>query len=284
MRTKKCPRSGIFHILESIVLYGWLFFISRKEEIYDHPKEKGGSPMPNHVMNVLTLRGEPEQLLQLMESVKYDRLGAGSVDFNKIIPMPETLDIEAGSRTDRGLKFYRAFVEVYTLGGTCNMDRLAMIPKESEEIFLRQRADIPVDEWELGKTAWNNLQRYGAPTWYEWCTQHWGTKWNSYGYDEGARGDADCGLRFQTAWSAPHPVLQKLTEQFLNVEIAHRWADEDLGRNCGQRIYYGGSCIEAYYPEAYAEGLSFAAELWEIDPEEAFAEDNQDVIDGGMEY
>lgn len=69
-----------------------------------------------------------------------------------------------------------------------------------------------------------------------------------------------------------------------NVEITHRWADEDLGRNCGQRIYYGGSCIEAYYPEAYAEGLSFAAELWEIDPEEAFAEDNQDVTDGGMEY
>ena len=53
--------------------------------------------MPNHVMNVLTLRGEPEQLLQLMESVKYDRLGTGSVDFNKIIPMPETLDIEADS-------------------------------------------------------------------------------------------------------------------------------------------------------------------------------------------
>ena len=45
--------------------------------------------MPNHVTNVLTLHGEPEQIRAMLEAIQYDDLGIGSVDFNKIIPMPE---------------------------------------------------------------------------------------------------------------------------------------------------------------------------------------------------
>ena len=51
--------------------------------------------MPNHVTNVLTLHGEPEQIRAMLEAIQYDDLGIGSVDFNKIIPMPESLNIEA---------------------------------------------------------------------------------------------------------------------------------------------------------------------------------------------
>ena len=141
--------------------------------------------MPNHVENIVTLSGDEQEIRRMLERIKSDELGVGTVDFNKIIPMPESLNIEAGSRTDRGLKFYKDFIEVYTLGGTINMENLRNIPVKSEEIFLRQRTDIRRDEWELGKTAWNNLRQYGAPTWYEWCNQNWGTKWNAYGYDEG---------------------------------------------------------------------------------------------------
>ena len=65
--------------------------------------------MPNHVMNRLHLSGDQERINKLLESVK----GEDSVlDFNRIIPMPETLNIECGSRTDRGLKAYKDFVYV----------------------------------------------------------------------------------------------------------------------------------------------------------------------------
>lgn len=224
--------------------------------------------MPNHVMNVLTLWGEAEQIRELLDTIKDDRWGAGSVDFNKIIPMPSSLNIEAGSRTHRGLKAYREFVEVFTLGGTINMDKLSEIPLQSEAAFLRQRTDISGDKWELGRAAWNNLRLYGAPTWYEWCIQHWGTKWNAYGLDDGGSFDTEDNLRFQTAWSAPPPILRQLTEQFPNIEIEHQWADEDLGSNCGQRVYRSGVCIEEYYPEGNIAGVRFAAELWERDLEE----------------
>lgn len=191
--------------------------------------------MPNHVTNVLTLHGESDQIRAMLEAIQYDDLGIGSVDFNKIIPMPESLNIEAGSQTSTGLKAYQDFIEVYTLGGTIHQDDLENIPRKSEDAFLRQRSDIRPKEWKLGKAAWNNIRLYGVPTWYGWRNQHWGTKWNSYGYGEAEvnyqEGDA---LNFLTAWSAPHPVMEKLAEMFPNVEIEHEWADEDIGHNCGR--------------------------------------------------
>ena len=222
--------------------------------------------MPNHVVNHISLHGDPQKIREVLEAIKSDKLGIGSMDFNKIIPMPKSLDIEAGTRTDRGLKAYRDFIEVYTLAGTLDK-ALSQIPLKSEEVFLRQRADIKRDEWKLGKTAWNNIRQYGTPTWYDWCVSNWGTKWNAYGYDEDTIDyhDGDM-LYFQTAWSAPHPVLEKLAEMFSDVELEHEWADEDIGHNCGRRSYQGGKRIEEYYPENEAEAIEFACEMWEYDP------------------
>lgn len=223
--------------------------------------------MPNHVTNVLTLRGEPEQIRAMLGAIQYDDLGIGSVDFNKIIPMPESLNIEAGSQTSTGLKAYQNFIEVYTLGGTIHLGDLANIPHESEDAFLKQRSDIRPEEWELGKAAWNNIRLYGAPTWYEWCNRNWGTKWNSYGYD-GMVGGYPSGntLRFLTAWSAPHPVMEKLAEMFPNVEIEHEWADEDIGHNCGRYRYQNGVRIEEWFPETNREAIDLGCELMGMEP------------------
>lgn len=223
--------------------------------------------MPNHVINEITLHGSDEEIQAVLKAVQKDSLGIGTIDFNKLLPMPPELNIEAGSRTDRGLKHYRDFVEVFTLGGTVNTEKLASIPKKSEAAFLRQRSDIPPDEWELGKAAWNNNRRFGAPTWYEWCIGHWGTKWNAYGMEKSAFSEDDRCIRFQTAQSAPHPILNELSKRFPDVEIEHQWADEDLGCNCGRRVYRSGGCIEAYYPEGNLVGVRFAADLWGLDLE-----------------
>ena len=95
--------------------------------------------MPNYVSNVLTLHGDPAQIRAMLEAIQYDDLGIGSVDFNKIIHMTESLDIESGSQTSTGLKAYQDFIEVYTLGGTIHQGTLENIPRESEDAFLRQR-------------------------------------------------------------------------------------------------------------------------------------------------
>ena len=73
-------------------------------------------------------------------------------------------------------------------------------------------------------------------------------------------------LYFQTAWSAPHPVLEKLTEMFPDVELEHEWADEDIGQNCGRYSYKDGERIEEYFPESQKEAIEFACGMWEYEP------------------
>ncbi len=223
--------------------------------------------MPNNIENIITLQGDEKKIREMLETIKNDDLSIGTIDFNKITGMPKRLDIEAGSRTKRGLDFYNGFIEVYTLGGTMNMDKLRSIPVKSEEIFLRQRTDIKRDEWELGKTAWHNIRQYGAPTWYDWAINNWGTKWNAYGYGEDAIDyhDGDM-LYFQTAWAAPHPVLEKLSKMFPDIELEHEWADEDIGQNCGRYSYQNGERIEEYFPENQREAVEFACRIWDYDP------------------
>lgn len=224
--------------------------------------------MPNHVENIITLKGDEQRIREMLEAIQNDELGLGTVDFNKIIPMPESLNIESGSRTDRGLKAYSDFIDVYVFSRNAEeaLNALQNIPRESEDAFLRKRSDVKADEWELGKTARNNVQNYGASTWYEWCTNNWGTKWNAYGYDEGTDYSASGNLHFQTAWSAPHPVIKKLAQMYPDIIFEHEWADEDIGVNCGRKCYSNGECTEEYYPESEIEATEFAFRVWDYDP------------------
>ena len=45
--------------------------------------------MPNHITNILKFKGDSEQVHTMLDKIKSDELGFGSIDFNKIIPMPE---------------------------------------------------------------------------------------------------------------------------------------------------------------------------------------------------
>ena len=132
--------------------------------------------MPNHVINILNISGDKDKVARMLSEIQNDEYGIGSIDFEKIIPMPESLRIEAGSSTTRGLKAYKDFVSVYTFAGA-NADKdLCDIPEEKEKVFLNMRTDIRAEDWELGRQAFRNEQQYGAPTWYEWSIKNWGTK------------------------------------------------------------------------------------------------------------
>lgn len=170
--------------------------------------------MPNHIQNRVTFECSEERLAEILSAIAKDdveaengRSGPGTIDFEKIIPMPEN-------------------------------------------IF---RGNLGQKEREL----------YGSDNWYDWSISHWGTKWNSYSnYSEGHT------ISFQTAWSAPHPVLERLAEMFPDVTITHKWADEDIGMNCGEHEYADGVRVSEYYPEGDVESLDFACAVWDYAPEE----------------
>lgn len=223
--------------------------------------------MPNHVMSTIQFSGEKERVAEIMQAIKGDET---LFDFDKVIPMPKSLDIVEGSDTQQGLKVYGAFVSEYTAEG---IRGLSGILEEKEEIYLRLHPNIDKEKWELGKTAYENQQKYGAATWYDWRISNWGSKWSAYRTEL----IDDNTIEFQTAWSNVEPVIFRLSEKFSEVEMHYRWADEDTGFNVGDMTYKGGQCIESKeIDDDSKEAYEFAAEMWGFDlREEGFVYDEK---------
>lgn len=221
--------------------------------------------MPNYVETSISFEGDENQVKELFEKVKVDELGLGTIDFSKVIPMPEDVVIECGSRTDKGLKAYNEFIKQYSNGKEVD---LTSISSEKEDAFFKSRDDIDKEEWELGKQAFNNIQKYGVPTWYEWSINNWGTKWNSCGYVEGTDYSQCDKLQFQTAWSPALRVVQKLSQMYPDLKMTVQWADEDLGCNCGELTFKNGTIINDSSPTNSKDAFEFAAKVWNYDLEE----------------
>lgn len=184
--------------------------------------------MPNHVRNKILMKGIDE----IFGSE------GGDFDFNKIIPMPEELNVPSGSPETDGI-----IAVLYAL-------------TKQQDTVLRLNANIVIDRFYIeemnklkpdklktkqaeGLKYIRNLIEYGHTTWYDWAIEHWGTKWNAYETEW-----FPDGVDFLTAWSNPEPVVMKLAEMFPDAEIEHWWADEDAGNNAGHRLFSNGEWIE----------------------------------------
>lgn len=244
--------------------------------------------MPNHVKNTVRLECSTEKAKEIMAAVMVDpdpgnpeETGPGTIDFDKLIPMPKSLMIEAGSSTEHGIEIYLTAVNPDTPDYDLpKMDKerfdSLLSALNGERRFTRYRPQLSEEDIskytryssfeklaDTGKQAIDNLLKYGATTWYDWCVNNWGTKWNAYDQYTGQ----DDGFQFSTAWSAPHPVLEELTTRFPGVYITHEWADEDIGQNCGRREYLNGECVGDWEPETRKEAIEFATGVWGDTPE-----------------
>lgn len=192
--------------------------------------------MPNHITNII--KTTPSVLAALKK-------GDTLVDFNALIEMPPGLHettseghatslaelltggINLTSRpTDilQGLKASNAINSITRDGGIKGFR-----DDESFENFIQML---------------RNYRAHGAFTWYEWAPEHWGTKWNAYEIKA-----VEGGIQFDTAWSAPHPVVLALASKFPEERIEHLWADEDIGSNLGHRVYKGGCPFDLTIPD-----------------------------------
>ncbi len=204
--------------------------------------------MPNHIINQIIFR-DRETMLKVAKAVQQEGQPLGSVDFNKIIPMPPSLMIEAGSRMMDALKFYTLWKKdiIYASGGT--RKQLKQAEKKWDA-----RKDQEGEFWKLGKQAYENIMNHGFFNWYDWSVQNWGTKWNAYNPASVEYGST---LEFSTAWEAPFPIIEQLSKQFPET-IVFRWADENMGHNVGELTLKNGELLEQNIPE---EGTEKAFEL-----------------------
>lgn len=189
--------------------------------------------MPNHITNILKFEGDSEQVHAMLDKIKSDELGFGSIDFNKIIPMPESLNIEAGSRTDDAL--YVCMMALNPAAPDMGVPKLSseeyqklagIVGRSKGEQFMTLDAQrisraskyTPLsDVIATGQVVISNFLQYGCGDWYGWCNRNWGTKWNAYDvhFDQEAQ-----SIHFLTAWDTPMPVISTCKYFFtVSVEV-----------------------------------------------------------------
>jgi hypothetical protein len=195
-------------------------------------------------------------------------------DFNKVIPMPESLNVNSGPVTDTSLAAYDI---INSKGLSWDWDIRKKNPIGEYHAFHKTRtgSTVTLEEYikmeiaigsadlKLGEKLCKNVELYGCPTWYEWCCRNWGTKWNAAEPTSELNGNT-LKIVFDTAWSHPRPVIKKLASLFPDLRIDHNWADEDIGSNTGTSNYKYGIIEYTECPEDCSQRAYYLYEYcWE---------------------
>ena len=202
--------------------------------------------MPNWVRTRLTFNGEQSRIDELKAFVKSEtkdesgELHTNLFDFNKVVPMPEELNIESGSSGEWGMRYLLLNAKSSFLWTDDDRSFMERMEKQKEENPDRFNNDV-----ELGKKYLNNISKYGHTTWYEWHCANWGTKWNACEVEW----VNDNQVEFETAWSFCFPIVEKLSQLFPDVAIEFSFADEDCGSNTGTGTIKDGDEIDCEYPD-----------------------------------
>ena len=200
-----------------------------------------------------------------------------SFDFNKLIPMPDDLKLDAGSIEGDSIACYYLSLnddEKYKLikllkskeASYCHnywnkykndIKELENNPKKlNDKInnfnglfdFDKEKQFTSINE--LGKQYIENIKNYNFPQWYDWCVENWGTKWNveddiDVNYDKNID---EYDISFQTAWSVPTGIVERYSELCDDDEFYWEYEDEDYdGTHILRKI--NGEIVDTIAPE-----------------------------------
>ena len=215
--------------------------------------------MPNHITNILRIEASEELTAQIKSEIRsVDEDGeTRHIDFNKILPMPESLNITSGSTTSNGIAIlqYRAGDDTAIRGimGYAWGKEFDTPEDIIEHMIVKGSANL-----EEAQKALDNERLYGCRDWYGWSTSNWGTKWNAY-----STNDTDVDeVSFETAWSNPYPVIVALSVKYPEAVFHMRFADEDFGHNVGEYSLQNGDVVDENIPEGGSEeALELAADI-----------------------
>lgn len=183
-----------------------------------------------------------------------------SINFNFIL-RKTILRIENGAKQDITLEEYLALPPDKKLAAAID------IMAKSEGLI---QTEFDESKKELLLKYAENVLACGFSNWYDAQLAYWGTKWNACETSI----EEDGKIRFDTAWSCPHPIYQALQKKFPNLNLKAKWADEDVGYNCGFLEIKDGKLItfrrsnhtdDKYLNKAW---FLYAIKLWRSNIEE----------------
>lgn len=205
--------------------------------------------MPNWTENELTISGpDVQKVLDAIRSEQSDDNDARILDFDRIIPYPKQY-----KELDQRAHEYQQ--KLFAIGRE-DPERQAKLNTLAAEYGVEPGAPWLKDGFNSGG--------------YEWCCNHWGTKWNATGVSLTTRNDdlrehdcktvtcvycqtthntgnmtvfvcQQCGsplpvtrpltalLEFDTAWSPPIPVIEKLASMFPDHTFELKYYEGGMG-------------------------------------------------------
>ena len=117
--------------------------------------------------------------------------------------------------------------DIFPLNRIFDFDKIIPEPREESECPEDCKVNKDSHIMEYKDRPWFD--------WYTWHTRYWGTKWNCYdGYVK--IGKSTITFVFSTAWVAPFLIYEQLANDY-NFRFEVRYADEDIGSNCGYFNY-----------------------------------------------
>ena len=192
-------------------------------------------------------------------------------DFNNVIPMPKELDMDFGTAEMESLVYYcmKNGLDPKTFDKLGSFTRFT-IP-EMEKRF-REIGKEPEEYYKLGEQYYKNYQKYGYTSWYSWCIEHWGTKWNALNIDFNGmypiNPETDkyaANYEFDTVWTEPFAVFEEIIEKFPELEFEMVSA----GENYSEATIVRGKDGELDFDEFEGDKAhDMAVEIWGYDPDE----------------
>ena len=133
--------------------------------------------MPNWCYNRITVFGDGEE--KTTEQIKkIEKIFESKTPFNEIFPMPDWKNT----------------------------------PNSKGELPKLEQMKNP--KGEVIHETYNFPDGKNDDRWYHWCIQNWGTKWDACDVGVEYEDSEILALQFNTAWSPPEGVVEKLREKF----------------------------------------------------------------------
>ena len=117
------------------------------------------------------------------------------------------------------------------------LDEFVPVPKSLHIVAGRVGDDTDPKQIELEAQEKANLEAHGYATWYDYCVNEWGTKWDIGGDDYNAPqqdGPNKITMAFDSAWAPPTAAMDKMM---------------DLGFSVRLYYYEPGMCFAGIYDE-----------------------------------
>lgn len=203
--------------------------------------------MPNHVTHRMNVRGDADAIKAFIERfLPTDEEGNQGFDFNAIVPRPAILDrtISPSQVSENGRQMLR--------------------PVDAPEFSFQSVEATEEEQAELDALEHRD--------WYNWTIANWGTKWGAYSFRMVQPETPEhIEFMFDTAWSPPTPVLEKLTELCPDIEFDVDAFDE------GWCFAYHGGGADGVYTDMSLEATDERYEQVYGEPPEKYDDEDEEA-------